>query len=191
VGDTALHPQLRAICDEFDAASDRLRWLIADVPEPAWSRRPDPARWSVAECIAHLNLTSRAYLPLLDDGLARARTSGGPAPGRFHRDLAGWLLWKTMGPPARIRTRTTAAFVPSGEEAPTELVAQFERLQRELLARVNNADGLPIDRVKIPSPFNARLKYNLFAALTILPRHEHRHLWQAEQAWRALAEPPA
>ncbi len=28
--------------------------------------------------------------------------------------------------------------------------------------------------------------YNLFACLTILPRHQHRHLWQAEQAWQAL-----
>ena len=129
-----------------------------------------------------------AYLPLLDDGLARARSSGRAAPGRYRRDLAGWLLWRTMSPPARIRTKTTAAFVPSGHETPTELVAQFERLQRELLTRVRAADGLPIDRIKIPSPFNARLKYNLFAALTLLPRHEHRHLWQAEQAWRALVK---
>jgi hypothetical protein len=30
------------------------------------------------------------------------------------------------------------------------------------------------------------LTYNLFACLTILPRHQHRHFWQAEQAWQAL-----
>jgi DinB superfamily len=186
----ALHPQLRAICDEFDQASVRLRALARNVPEPVWTRRPDPTRWSAAECIAHLNLTSLAYLPLLDEGLARARDAGGPAPGRYHRDLAGWLLWKTMGPPARFRTRTTAAFVPSGKEPPTQLVPEFERLQGELLTRVRQANGLPIDRIKIPSPFNARLKYNLFAAMTILPPHEHRHLWQAERAWQALAKSP-
>jgi hypothetical protein len=96
-----------------------------------------------------------------------------------------------MGPPARIRTKTVAAFVPSGQQPPTELVPEFDRLQSELTARVRQADGLPIDRVKIGSPFNARLKYNIFSAMTILPRHEHRHLWQAEQVWKTLSETAA
>jgi hypothetical protein len=46
-----------------------------------------------------------------------------------------------------------------------------------------DVDGLPVDRIKITSPFDARLKYNLYAALTILPRHQHRHLWQAERVY--------
>jgi hypothetical protein len=52
---------------------------------------------------------------------------------------------------------------------------------------VHEAEGLPLHRVKIVSPFNARVRYNLFSALSILPRHQHRHLWQAELAGRSLA----
>jgi len=48
------------------------------------------------------------------------------------------------------------------------------------------ADGLPVDRIRIASPFDARLKYSLYAALTILPRHQHRHLWQAERVLEGL-----
>jgi hypothetical protein len=36
----------------------------------------------------------------------------------------------------------------------------------------------------VQSPFNEKVKYNLYSCLTILPPHQHRHLWQAEQIWR-------
>ena len=72
--------------------------------------------------------------------------------------------------------------MPSGGRPPEALLADFERLQSEVIACVRAADGLPIDRIKLVSPFDARLRYNLFAALTIVPRHQHRHLLQAERA---------
>jgi hypothetical protein len=78
--------------------------------------------------------------------------------------------------------KTTAAFVPAGHDAPGQLLSEFDRLQTEQIARVRDADGLAIDRIRVTSPFDARVKYNLYACLTILPRHQHRHLWQAEQA---------
>jgi hypothetical protein len=82
--------------------------------------------------------------------------------------------------------KTTAAFIPHGSEPPSKLIDEFERLGKEQIECVREADGLPLGRIKIASPFNPRVKYNLFACLTILPRHQHRHLWQAEQAWRVL-----
>src|SRR5262245_51891916 len=141
-----MHAQLQVIVDEFEAATKRLNALVQAVPLETWTRRPDPERWSIGECVAHLNLTSLAYLPLLDDGLVRARALGGATPARFHRDLGGWLLWKTMGPPVRFRVKTTAAFVPSGDAAPHHLISEFDRLQREQIAHVRRADGLQIDR---------------------------------------------
>lgn len=63
----------------------------------------------------------------------------------------------------------------------------FERLQADVIACVRAADGLPIDHIKLMSPFDPRVKYNLFAALTIIPRHQHRHLLQAERAAGARA----
>jgi hypothetical protein len=180
--------QLAAVVAEFEAAQHRLHRVTATVPEARWAVRADPERWSVAECVAHLNLTSRAYLPLLREALERARALGarssGAAPMRYRRDPIGWLLWRTAGPPVRFgRLRTAAPFVPKGDLPREEVIAEFDRLQAEQVACVREADGLPLDRVRITSPFNARLHYNLFACLTILPRHQHRHLWQAERVW--------
>ena len=86
-----MHSQLQLVADEYTSAQARLHELVRAVPEERWGRRADPARWSVAECVAHLNLTSMAYLPLLQHAVSRARMLERRPPGRYHRDPIGWV----------------------------------------------------------------------------------------------------
>lgn len=181
-----MQSQLSAVCAEYESASARLQQLATRVSDSDWSKRADPARWSVGECVAHLNLTARAFLPLIDAALVAARDvrdRGTSTPGRYRRDFVGWLLWRTTGPPARFKIRTTAPFVPQGVTSKDAIVAEFDELQAAHVERVRSADGLPIHRVKVRSPFDPRMQYNLYACFTVLPRHQHRHLWQAERVW--------
>lgn len=55
-----MHPRLQRVVEQFAAGEARLGWLAERVPHEGWLRRPEPTRWSLAECIAHLNLTARA-----------------------------------------------------------------------------------------------------------------------------------
>ncbi len=64
-----MHTQLQNILDQFGAAQARLHRLADSLTETRWAERADPARWSVAECVAHLNLFGRAFLPLLRKAL--------------------------------------------------------------------------------------------------------------------------
>ncbi len=184
-----MHLQLQAIIAEFDSAQARLHTLAQRVPEPDWHRRADPGRWSMAECLAHLNLTSKAYLPLLKEALELGRRSSTPAPRRYRRDPLGWLMWRMAGPPVRHRVKTTAPFVPRADVPAGQLIADFDRLQRDQVSCVVSAEGLDLGRLWIRSPFDSRIRYNLYACLTILPRHQHRHLWQAEQVSSRLYSP--
>ena len=181
-----MHPQLQLVIDEFESARARLRRIVYDVPAHQWSTRPAPERWSIGECVAHLNMTAAAYVPLLRDGLARARACGTPAPRRYRRDFVGWMLWRGSGPPVNVRVKTTAPFIPQSAAGPASLLEDFERYQDAQIACVRAADGLAVQRISTVSVFNPRFKYSLFSALTILPRHQHRHLWQAEQAWLTI-----
>jgi len=176
------HAELSAIEQEFETALVRLHQLRTGVPASVWGRRPAPERWSPGECVAHLNLTSKTMIPLIRDGLVDARRSGAAVPARYRRDPLGWMLWKGLKPGGGFRTTTIPSWVPSGELPPDVLVATFEQLQAEQIALVRESDGLPIHAVKITSPVDARARYNVFAALSILARHQHRHLWQAERA---------
>ena len=174
--------QLQEIITEFDAATARLHSLRRTLAPDAWARRPSPGSWSAAECVAHLNLTSAAMIPLVWSGLDEARKLGPARSSRYRRDFMGWMIWRSAGPSSRFKVKTTAPFVPTSDRSPDAVISEFDRLQADQIACVREADGLPIDRVKMTSPFNAKLRYNLFAALAILPRHEHRHLQQAERA---------
>lgn len=179
-----MHPQLRDLVAEFESASERLQTLHRRIGPAAWRKRPSPQHWSPGECVAHLNLTAKAMLPLLRDGIERARMLGGPAPSRYRRDVFGWMIWRSSGPSPRFKIKTTAPFVPTGDQLPEDLVAEFERLQGEQIACVRDSEGLPIQRVRIVSPFNQKIRYNVFSGLSICARHEHRHLQQAEDAAR-------
>ena len=98
----------------------------------------------------------------------------------------GWLLWRMAGPPVRHRVKTTSAFIPSANRPLNDLVAEFDRLQADQIQCAVEADGLPLSRLWIRSPFDQRIRYNAYSCLTILPRHQERHLWQAEQVATAL-----
>jgi hypothetical protein len=187
-----MHRQLADVVEDLQRARARLHRLADALPAERWARRADPARWSVAECVAHLNLTSRAYLPIVRAGLDEAAASGAPAPARYRRDPAGWLLAHMVGPLPRLgtlrlgRIRTPAPFVPSGELPREAVLGDFDALQDELIALVRAADGQPIDRVRVTSPFDARARYNLYACFTLLAPHQHRHLQQAEEVWEGV-----
>lgn len=182
-----VHPQLQAIVEEFRAAQARLHAVARATPAEHWARRVEPGRWSVAECVIHLNLTGAASLPILKRAIEEARRLDRPAPARYRRDPMGWVLWRTMGPPVRRRFRTTAPFIPTATASMEDTISEFDRLQAGQIHRVEQANGLPLGRVRIASPFDPRVRYNLYASLTMLPRHQHRHLWQAERVLERLA----
>ena len=46
-------------------------------------------RWSIAECVAHLNLTTGKFGPAVREALDRGRRMGSPAPRRYRRNLMG------------------------------------------------------------------------------------------------------
>lgn len=184
-----MNQQLASLLAQLERAQARLDRLGDLVPDDRWSTRRDPSSWSVAECVAHLNLTSEAYIPRIQKAIEQARGLPRKTDGRYGRDTLGWLFGKLVGPLPKIgkarigKVKTTPAFVPAGDFPKSQLLAEFKRLQLELMRLVRECDGLQIDKVKITSPFGEKIQYNCYSALVLLPRHEERHLQQAELVW--------
>jgi len=184
-----MQPQLAAIVAQLEDAQQRLHRLDSRTPAERWSARPAADRWSIGECIAHLNLTSRAYLPLLRDAFADPTLANVTAPRRYRRDPMGWLLSLSVGTLPSFgrhrlgRVRTKPQFVPGSDLDREMVVATFNTLQHELIQLTRAADGKPLEQMRIVSPFDARVSYNAYSCLVILPRHQQRHLWQAEHVW--------
>ena len=182
---TSLSESQAALRSELDGTTSRLHVLVDTMDEATWRTKPGEGRWSVAECIEHLNMTSRAYVPLLRDALKQGRARGLTNPGGSNRlGLTGWMMVKYLEPPVRQqrRTRTGPAFMPASVEPKAKVVGEWEQLHREMISILAEAEGLAISKIQMRSPFNSRLSYSVYTAFRVLTAHERRHLWQAEQA---------
>ena len=175
-----LAPQLERITEELADARRRARELAAPLTAASWRTGPAADQWSVAECLIHLNLTSRAFLPLIGNAITKGHELKLLSAGPYRRDLLGWFVYRITEPPAWFRIKTTAPFVPSAIEPKERVLEDFDTLQEQLVECVRDADGLDLGRLRIVSPFDKRLKYNLYSCLTIIPAHQRLHLAQAE-----------
>lgn len=184
---------MASLAEEFAMVRARFETLESRVGERDWARRPSPSEWSVAECVAHLNLTSVAMVPLIVRALQEAKQLPGVGERAYAPSTFGRLLSAMVGP-VRIfagiklgRVATPAPFVPGSDLPRESMCREFHRWQEEELQLVRDAAGVAIDRVKVESPFRTGMFYDGYSALLILPRHEMRHLVQAERALEALA----
>ena len=182
-----MNSQLERIRAELDAARARAHEIAGTLASRPWNARPRPDEWSIAECLAHLNLTSRAFLPLLDDAIGRGRAQRPFAgAGRYRMDGFGWLVW--LMTTLRVPVKTTEPFVPVGRVQRESVLEEFDLLQQQLAERVEQADGLDLNALRIVSPFDARLRYNVYSALRLITAHQRLHLRQADHAARRLPE---
>jgi hypothetical protein len=183
--------ELEAVRRELDEAGRWAENIARTVSEDEWRRRPRPGAWSPAELITHLILTTEQFLPLIRAALARGRENGAKRQRPYRKDLRGRLLAWALEPPVRwVRARTTPPFVPTGLQTKEETIGRFEDSQRDLMAELQESADLDLNQLKITSPFNARIRYNLFSGFAILAAHQRRHLWQAEQACSRQHHPP-
>lgn len=182
-----LQPELVRLKQELLDARERARKVTEGLPATAWGTRPASGGWSIGECLMHLNITSERYVPLLDDALRTIRSRGLLADGTLRRDFVGYVMSRFLEPPVRMKVPTTPAFVPGQIEPMPEVLERFDYLQQELLVRLERGAGLALDRQRIASPFNTRVRYNLYAAFCVLTAHQRRHLWQAERVRASVA----
>ena len=183
-----LNNQLADIKNQLDAASNQAALIVAGVDFEQLNERPQSNEWSIAECLVHLNLLSVAEIEEIDNVLAQTTAQTISVEKSLKMDLLGRILKWTLEPPPMFfsKMKTTEPFQPSEVEPPGEALPRFLTLQEELKKRVDACAALPLDRIKVVSPFDRRVKYNLFSFFHILLAHERRHLWQAERVKHAI-----
>ena len=148
--------------------------------------RPASNKWSVAECLVHLNLTSEAYLPVWRAALTEARARGLAGAGPFRLDFWGKVFTWFLEPPPKLRFPAPPGFQPLKIPRGDEVLPAFLACQDQVLRVITDAQGLPLDQIKIRSPFDRRVRYSVWSSFCANAAHQRRHLWQAERVADAL-----
>jgi hypothetical protein len=174
--------QAAALRGEVDVAAEQARRLVEGMDAGALMKRPGSGAWSVGENLQHLILTSNAMLPLAEAAVAQVEREQRKAAKPAGLGFIGWLLFKSLDPPARMKIKTTKPFEPVEVKDPLTLLDRLNAGDAKLKSLIDRASGLDTASVKVTSPFNEKAKYNLYAAFRIMLAHERRHLWAAERA---------
>ena len=82
-GSLTLAPEVDALRRQFEQISADADALVTPLTDHQFTWRPASEAWSVAECIEHLNVTARTYLPKLDHAIAHAIRRGRYGDGPF------------------------------------------------------------------------------------------------------------
>ena len=83
----ALTTELEDFHRQFDQLAADADALAGGFSDAQFNWQPAEDRWSIAQCIEHLNATARAYLPMLDEGIASAIRQGLYSAGPFRYSL--------------------------------------------------------------------------------------------------------
>jgi hypothetical protein len=170
--------ELRDVHQQIEDVRSQLQQLMFGVDDAGFLWRPEPNRWSISECLVHLNVTASLYVSAIDRALPAAR----PAPSPDDLPRRGWMgrwMLNTIEPPVKRRFAAPAAFVPAGGKPLDEVVPEFIRWQDQIQQRLLASNGIDLWRTKVKSPAVPLLKFSLGETFAILAAHERRHLAQA------------
>jgi len=177
-------PELEEFRAQFEALSAEADAMVAALSDAQFTWSPSSDVWSVAQGIEHLNVTARAYLPSLDEGIASAIRAGVYGSGPFTYNVLGRLMVRSMEPPPFWRFKARAIFTPptNGQtRTRSEIMAGFRGYQVQYIDRLRQANGVDLAKAKVASPANRLLHISLGSGFALQIAHERRHLWQARQ----------
>lgn len=184
-----MHPDLQEMLRQLDAIKAEAHAVSAGLSESQFNWRPGEGRWSIAECLVHLNRSVTATLPAFDraiaEGRAKGRTAEGGGPARYGW-FSRWMI-ASMEPPPKRRMKTFPIFqVPvGGSHTLAKVLPEFIVTRDQLVQRIRQADGLDLTRNRTVSPVTRLLRMPLGAYLQFVIAHDRRHLWQARQVRNA------
>lgn len=128
----------------------RAEALVRGLTPEQLTMRPEPGKWSIAECLAHLNVTAATVQPFIVKGIERGKKEKLFGQGPFKLGARGRFLVWLAEPPPKVRLPAPKSVAPPVAIAdPAKLLPDFMRVQDEWERLMKEADGLDQARIKM------------------------------------------
>ena len=180
-----MNSDTQSMLDQIEAIKQDGAAIAADLSDTQFNWRPGEGRWSIAQCLNHLNVGDKLVLPAFDRAIADGRTQGRTSAGPFRYGWFSRMMISQMEPPPKWRMKTPLKKSAGTTHRLTEVVPEFARVRDQLAERVRRSDGLDLARIRTISPVNRLIRLPLGAYFQFILAHARRHLWQARQVRNA------
>ena len=181
---------LESIVAEAEKNNAAARTVAADLTEPQLNWKPAPQKWSIAQCLEHLAITSGEFDKYFTNALeiARAKLAVKSAPAYQPSLVGGWLA-RQVNPEGGRNLPAPKVFRPSEASTITGSLEMFLKQQAKFVDFVRQSAGVDYNKTRLRSPVTPLMRYSLADAFVITVLHGQRHLQQARRV-REMPEFP-
>lgn len=180
------------IVAEAEKNSATARQLFSGLKEDQVNWKPAPEKWSIAQCLEHLAVTSGKFDPYFSAAIARARNKATLSAGLVYRPslMGGWLI-KQVNPETGRNLPAPRVFRPSESSKIHGALESFLEQQERFIKFVQETDGVDYNKTRLRSPVTPLMRYTLADAFVITVVHGQRHLAQARRVLETPGFPNA
>jgi hypothetical protein len=179
-----LRADLQQVIDDVDAAdrtAEALNGRLTDA-QFAWH---EPGRWSVAKCLDHLATMNEVYSAAIATGVEKAERNGWAGGGPIAPSFFGAKFIQSMEPPVKHRGRSPAAARPVSTAPRADIMRAYFQAHEKFRNLVRRCAAIDVNRATYMNPFLRVVPMRVGTGLRIIPAHDRRHLWQADQVTKA------
>lgn len=184
--------QLRRDTEELIGIADR---EFVPLPPNQLLWKPAPEKWSVAQCLEHLNRFGLHYLPEMESRIGMALVKGSRPVSAFRSGWLGNFLVHSVQPMntgsarANLKYPAPKAYDPNRAGATTSAaLPEFLRQQEAMLRVLESAGRVSLERVRIPVSVTNLVKLRLGDCLRFVIVHNQRHVQQAQRVLAAAGK---
>jgi DinB superfamily len=156
-----------------------------NMPVEQFSKQPQPGSWSAAQCLEHLNIYGRYYLPAIEKAIQTASDKGLSAKTTFTSGWLGDYFYRLMLPTAsgglKTKMKSPANAIPQVQPDPRAMIAEFIDQQERLLQLIEQARSVHLGGVRVPISLSKWIRLQLGDVLLFLTAHTQRHVLQVER----------
>jgi len=172
---------LQTLADEAEKNNIAARELAGPLNETQLNWKPAPDRWSIAQCLEHLTVSTNEFGQYFTRAIAggRSKRPADKTPA-YRPSFLGGLLIKQLLPEVTRKMRAPKILHPSASSIDQPL-EKFLKGQQKFLEFVRATEGVDYNKTRLRSPVTPLVRYSLADAYVLTVVHGQRHLAQARR----------
>jgi len=154
------------------------RYLQMSVEDLNWKENLE--KWSVLECIEHLNRYGDFYIPEISQRIKNGqKVSGSPT---FKSGWLGNYFAESMLPKEKLnKMKTFKSMNPVGSNLDKRVLEKFINQQKQLLELLDAARATDMTKTKTAISISKLIKLRLGDTFRVVIYHNYRHIVQADK----------